>query len=252
MKLLDSEKIVKTLTGFSNSSIYLIQNNNSLFIRKVNDIDRNYERMTKLLSMGYPIPNIYRKQDDTLDIEYISGLDIKSYIKFNDPSLLIEFVIETLNSFKLNSVNKDYTTTYEQKLNEVDFTLLPFSKNELMDQLPKILPQSVYHGDLTLENIIYSKTGQFYMIDPVTIEYDSWVFDVAKMRQDLTCKWFIRNDIVYFDTTLHLIEKEIFDRYPITNNDYLLILMLLRVYRRSNIKSKEHSFLLREIIRLWK
>lgn len=252
MDLLANEKIIKTLTGFSGSSIYLIQRDSELFIRKINEIERNYERMSSLLSLGYPVPKIYNKHDDTLDIEYISGLDIKSYIKYNDPSLLIQFVIDTIDSMKSQSIDKDYSVTYKQKLDDVDFTLLPFTSVELINRLPKFLPQSVYHGDLTLENIIFSNTGSFYLIDPVTIEYDSWVFDIAKMRQDLACKWFIRNDVLYFDTTLNLIEREILNRYSIANNDYLLILMLLRVYRRAHIKSKEHAFLLREIKRLWK
>lgn len=252
MNLLEDEKIVKTLTGFSNSTIYLIKRNSALFIRKVNEIDRNYERMSKLISLGYPVPKIYRKQDNVLDIEYISGLDIKSYIKFNNQGTLAQFIIETFDAMKQDSVDKDYLRTYEQKLEDIDFSLLPFTKVELIDRLPKVLPQSTYHGDLTLENIIYSHDNTFYMIDPVTIEYDSWVFDIAKMRQDLNCKWFLRNDKSFVDVTLGMIEEKILNRYPIANDDNLLILMLLRVFRRAKVGSKEHSFLLREIKRLWK
>ena len=39
------------------------------------------------------------------------------------------------------------------------------------------MPQTTYHGDFTLENLIYDG-DEFIMIDPVTIEYDSYVFDL--------------------------------------------------------------------------
>ena len=97
--------------------------------------------------------------------------------------------------------------------------------------MPKVLPRSVYHGDMTLENIIYNtNTGKFVLIDPVTTEYDSYIFDIAKMRQDLQCGWFIRNNHIMIDVKLKHIQQQLFIKYPESNNDYLLILMLLRVY----------------------
>ena len=208
--------------------------------------------MTCLLNSGYNIPKIYNKDTNILDIEYIQGLDIKTYLKFNHLDKLIIFLIDTLQRLSSNSKDKDYSKTYLKKLDEIDFTLLPFSKLELFNQLPKVLPQSDYYGDLTLENIIYSQTNKFYLIDPVTIEYDSWIFDIAKLRQDLHCKWFIRNDRLFLDAKLNQIQKKLFDKFPQANNDYLLILMLLRVYRHATTNSSEQNFLLKEIHKLWK
>ena len=63
------------------------------------------------------------------------------------------------------------------------------------------------------------------MIDPVTIEYDSYVFDLAKLRQDLECKWFLRETDLRLDAKLNMLQEKVFSAFPNTKNDYLLILI---------------------------
>jgi RIO-like serine/threonine protein kinase len=148
-------------------------------------------------------------------------------------------------------VDKDYTEVYNKKLEWVDKEDLPFTKDELIAKLPKILPQSQYHGDLTLENILHT-SNEFYMIDAVTIEYDSYIFDIAKLRQDLECKWFLRDTNLMLDVKLSSIQKRILKEFPLANNDYILILMLLRVYLHTKPGDMERQFIVKEINRLWK
>ena len=151
-----------------------------------------------------------------------------------------------------NSVDFDYSLIYNKKLKEINYSGLPFSDVELFNKLPKILPRSNYHGDLTLENVIYSTNGNFYLIDPMTTEYDSYIFDVGKLMQDVMCKWFLRDQKQYISTKLYNIEKTIFNLYPIANNNYIIILMLLRVLKNCKTNSFEHNFILSEINKLWK
>ena len=223
-----------------------------LFVRKIGAIGRNVERMTALVT-ELPVPKIYRHSDITLDMEYIHGLDIKTYLKSNQPNRLLQFLTDTLDQLSVNAVDKDYTEVYKNKLAEIDFTLLPFTAEELIARLPKHLPQSQYIGDLTLENIIYTEDG-FYLIDCATIEYDSYIFDIAKLRQDLDLRWFTRNTDLVLDVKTNYIKQQLKQRYPpaLVDNDYLLILMLLRVYRHAEQGTFEHVFLLEGINRLWK
>ena len=74
------ETIVKELKGYSGSRIYLMQNNEHLFIRKLGNVERNYERLTALF-VDYNVPKIYNKENEILDMEYIHGLDMKNYLK---------------------------------------------------------------------------------------------------------------------------------------------------------------------------
>jgi len=246
-------KIIKELKGFSGNRIFLVDKDNRLSIRKRGSVARNVERM-RALADQYPVPKIYSSTTNSLDMEYIHGLDIRSYLKIYPYETLLNFIEDTLDRFKLSSIDKDYSEIYKTKLSKIDrISDLGFTQDQLFDRLPKILPSSTYHGDMTLENIIYNiNTGKFVLIDPVTTEYDSYIFDIAKMRQDLHCGWFIRHDPVMIDVKIKHIQQQLFSRYPESNNDYLLILMLLRVYCYTTPGSFEHGFLTERIQSLWK
>lgn len=223
-----------------------------LFVRKIGNIERNIERLTFLQDNGYPVPKIYFENSEFLDMEYIHGLDIKNYLRSNGNKSLYEFIEDILTRFSANSIDKDYTEVYNYKLKWLDSSIeFPFTKEELIQKLPKVLPQSTYHGDMTLENILQTENG-FVLIDPVTIEYDSYIFDIAKMRQDLTCKWFIRNDNIKIDVKLNNLQEKLLSKFPLSNNDALLILMLLRVYPYTFNNKNNQQFIMNNICRLWK
>lgn len=246
------EKVIRQLKGHSGSQITLMQNESGLFVRKTGNIERNFERLSNLYSDFHSVPVIYQKCNEILDMEYIHGLDMKSYLLSGDLNYLVKFIIDTLNRFAKNAVVKDYTEVYNQKLEWIHKEPeIPFSKDELIARLPKKLPCSQYHGDLTLENILYSN-HEFYMIDAVTIEYDSYIFDIAKLRQDLESKWFLRDTKMMLDVKLKNIQDRILERFPGSDNDYLLILMLLRVFLHTKPRDKNREFILKEINRLWK
>jgi RIO-like serine/threonine protein kinase len=245
------EKLLKKLKGHSGSTVALLQSDDKMFVRKIENVQRNYERLSALL--GYvDVPKIYNYDGTILDMEYIHGTDMKNYLLNNSTKELSDFLINTLSMFASKVVDKDYTNVYNEMLSWLEDGMFPFTKEELIDKLPKILPQSVYHGDMTLENIIHSTSGRFYFIDAVTLKYDSWVFDIAKLRQDLECKWFLRRDPVMLDGKLLKLQDNILKRYPIANDDYLLILMLLRVYLHCEKDTLEYNFIVKEINRLWK
>jgi tRNA A-37 threonylcarbamoyl transferase component Bud32 len=244
-------RVVKELYGFSGNQILLMQKHEKLFVRKIGNISRNIERM-QALSVDYPLPQLYTVSKKMIDMEYLHGLDIKSYLKTNNYEKLLEFILSILDKLSKNSVDKDYTEIYIKKLEEVSFDELPFTREQLLERLPKILPSSNYHGDLTLENIIFTVDRGFFLIDCATIEYDSYIFDIAKLRQDLELGWFTRKDAVMLDVKTKHIQQKILELYPKANNDYLLILMLLRVYRHSKPNTLERNFLLEGINSLWK
>lgn len=245
-------KIVQTLKGFSGNEIYLMEGNHGLFVRKIGNISRNVERLTALRNLNYPVPQIYNYNNNTLDMEYIHGLDIRTYLKSHHPEQLTHFLTDTITKLIDSSQLKNYSAIYNKKLDEIDFGLLPFTKQQLLDRLESVYGSSVYIGDLTLENIVYSQDRGFVLIDCATIEYDSWVFDIAKLRQDLELKWFMRNDDAMLDVKINFINQRLKLHFPLAYDDNLLILQLLRVYRHALVGSKEHNFLLEGIKRLWK
>lgn len=245
-------RTIKELHGHSGSKVYLKEIAGAYCVQKEGNTERNVERMSALAELGYRVPKIYLAMDDTLLMEYIHGLDMKNYLIHNNTSQLYNFIVETIDDFSNDSEMKDYTDTYFDKLAWLDSTKdLPFTKYDLIAELPKVLPKSTYHGDFTLENILHTNTG-FVMIDPVTIEYDSYVFDIAKLRQDVECKWFLRNSDVKLDTKLEILNSKLKKTYSHEMYDSVLILMLLRVLKHCEVGDDNYNFLMKEIHRLWK
>jgi hypothetical protein len=250
-------KVLKELRGYSNCRLEVIQDNNQLFVRKYGGLDRNIPQLKVISELGLRTPKIYNVASDYFDMEYIVAADMKSYLtnnRINGPIEYIKSVIKRLASTAIGT--KDYTDVYNKKLAYVDQeyyqSVLPFTSQELISRLPKQLPQSSYHGDLTLENIMYDvQNSEFLLIDAVTIEYDSFVFDLAKLRQDLTCRWFIRNEPVYIDQKLQIILDQVFEDYQQFLIDELVIVMLLRVLLYAPKDSFEEQYLINWIKRLW-
>jgi tRNA A-37 threonylcarbamoyl transferase component Bud32 len=239
--------------GFSGSTIVLYQSNLGKVVRKTGLIERNYEKLIELKSKGFNVPKILYKEDTVLDMEYVEGNDMETFILHNDITYLTEHLCDLFTAFSMDSCDKNYTDTYIQNLVFVDDDEhLPFKSHELLAHLPKVLPTSTCHGDLTFENILYSTDNCFVMIDVSSGDYDSWVFDLAKLRQDLDAKWFLRNSNVDLTAQLASIKNTLYKRFPLAFDDSIYILMLLRVYRHCVFGTKEHELILNEICRLWK
>ncbi len=246
-------KLVHTFSGgFSGSKVELIKSENRTFVRKTGNVDRNFERMMALRDVTH-VPAIFNKYDDVLDMEYIIGLDMDTYLSYNSINPLVSFLTDFIQMARKDTTRKDYTQVYEDFAQTIDQDIeLEFTYNQLLEKLPRYLPQTkFYHGDMTLENIIYSKP-YFVFIDAVSTSFDSWVFDVAKLRQDLECQWFVRNSSNDHRHKTRNTQRQLLKRFPLANNDYLLIMMLLRVYRHAEFRSPESDLLQKEMNRLWK
>jgi len=244
-------KVVKQFTGFSGSEIYLMNKHGRLFVRKFKNIQRNLERMQALRNI-VPVAEIYGTQQDYLDSEYIHGLDVRSWLIDNPAAKLTAFLTNVIESIDIDCVDKDYTETYKKLFEQIDFDLFVFDQQQLLDRLPKILPSGQYIGDLTLENIIVRDDNEFVLIDCQTSPFDSYVFDLIKLRQDLSSQWFLRYKPAMIELKLSQIYQGLAQRWPVMANDYLLVLSLARITRYCKPGSFEQKFLLKEIDRLWK
>jgi hypothetical protein len=248
-----NETLLHCFTGFSGSEVALYQTSFGKLVRKTKFVERNYEKLVELANKDYSVPKILSKQDDVLEMEYVEGVDMKTFLLYNEITLLTGYLSELIDKFKIDSLDKDYSDVYSRNLTFVDNdNQLPFNSHELYDRLPKLLPSSTCHGDLTLENLIYSTDNQFVLIDVSSGDYDSWVFDIAKLRQDLDAKWFLRNADVDLSAHLAVIKSTLYEKFPLAFDDNLYILMLLRVYRHCTPQTPEHNLILSEIQRLWK
>mgnify|MGYP003349686537 CR=1 FL=1 len=136
-------KILKELSGHSGSQIYLMQDDQKLFVRKINNVERNYERML-VLSGRYRIPTIYKYDGTTLDMEYIRGLDMKNYLIHNGSNLIFKFLCDIIDKFSDDFTEfKDYNQTYKNKLSWMTGNEgFNFTADQLIRSLPRKLPKS--------------------------------------------------------------------------------------------------------------
>lgn len=243
--------IVARLKGYSGSRVELLQENGRTFVRKTGNCQRNYSRLSALAERGYPVCQVLDTGDNYLDIEYIHGLDMLNYLQRYNINDLIDFLCDVITAFAETGHDRDYTDIFQAKFSEIDFTELPFDQDQLLTKLDSIQPQSDYHGDLTLENIIYSRTRGFVLIDAVDIAYDGYRFDLAKLAQDLVAKWFLRNTQINLDYKLQTLTAALDDRFGITSNE-LIISQLLRVYRHAQNDLPTRNFLIERMRKLWK
>ena len=247
------EKLLKELAGHSGSRVYLMQDRDRLFVRKIGNVERNYERLVALEGV-LPVPCVYSYDGRILDMEYIHGLDITTYLTHHNPKHLTDFLIDILNKISYSVNDKDYTQTYWNKLSVIeDWTPFKFTIEDLISQLPSVLPQTPhYFGDLTLENILYDTTkDSFVLIDPLTSDYDSVPFDIAKLSQDVVCGWFTRNknvDLAHKLISIRECVAKQHDKYM--SDSRLTILMLLRVLPYCKHQS-DREFIIQEANRLW-
>lgn len=246
-------KIIRELMGYSKSEVKLMEDNGKIFVRKSGDISRNLERFDALERIGLPTPKILEITGQYYDMEYIPNLDVVNYFTTNQIWDLSDFIVQVLEKLSENSIEADFSKVYFNKLEHFSFGAynLPFTADELIAKLPKFLPMSEYHGDFTLQNILFNaSTKKFVLIDPLTTDYSSYVFDIAKLRQDLTCKWFVRQGGYFFDSKLKMIHEAL-SKFTHYNNDYLLILMLIRVIPYCDTVN-DQNYLRNEILKLWK
>jgi hypothetical protein len=247
-------RIVQQFHGYSGSKIFLMTKHGRLFVRKQGNIARNLERYTVLSKQipSVPMPEIYHVFDDTIDMEYIDGVDMRTYLIEQDPEPLLEFLKSIVTKFTMSVQWIDYRDTVEHWLDMIDIGAMPFTAEEILKRVPAKLPKSHCHGDLTLENILWHPTKGFYLIDPQSGIWDSYIFDICKLRQDIECGWFLRNNPIDIDQKLQYLQQGLLSQWPDAANPALLTLMLLRIYRYCDSDSPDQKFITEAIKKLWK
>lgn len=247
------EQTLKELKGHSGSKVFLMQDTEKVFVRKIGNVARNYERLMSLQGI-VSVPEIYKYENDILDMEYIHGLDMATYLSYHNPSDLIKFLIQSILVLPVQHNSVSFDTVIKAKLGvaNIDWNSLGFVASDLISRFEgRQFPLTNYLGDLTLENILYdTKTNRFVFIDLITSEYTSYVFDLAKLNQDLECKWFIRQKSVNLDDKLLTIKQALAREFPLIACRDLTILMLLRVlpYCKNN---SDKLYITNEVKRLW-
>lgn len=242
--------IIKQFIGHSGAVVNLVENELGTVVEKTGvGIERNYNRITSLRSI-VDQPEILAYDGNTLTMEYIQNTDVKNYLIDGEYKKLIRFIKSVYDRFSSFPTGVcDYTSVYERRLSSASW--LPTSIDNLMDELPRHLPKTVYHGDLTCNNILYDyNRSRFVLIDAVDIDLDNVHFDISKLRQDIDCGWFIRDSHILLSNRLLSIQQSLSEHCEHYNNNAMAILCLLRIWPYSS--QQDRTWLAEQMEILWK
>lgn len=239
----------KFMMGRSGSSVSLVERNDTIGVLKNNikDIDKTLDVYR---SLPFSKPEIYTVEDDSIFMEYIPGITASQLLYSGEKSAvkrLLKFIIEYIDFSTSTCLDiKDYSEIIDDKIREVSKYVDPvYFKNINTEHC-----QAIVHGDFTFDNILYYN-HKFYLIDINYTPFNSPIFDINKLRQDLTGYWFMRHRLdkasaVYF---CKYIVSELKKLYPDLFDDAIYRLMIARVLPYVKDNDFEYNFIKTEIKR---
>lgn len=230
--------LVKELKGHSGATVNLYSNNTVV----KGNYPKARESASVLNKLPFPTPKILEVSDTSMTMEYINGLDMATYLETEDIEPLIEFLSEYITWCDQNSILHNF----EQEINDKIISLNDhINLKGIIDDT--VMPKSLIHGDLTLENILWYN-GDFYFIDANPTELSSIHFDANKLRQDLDCLWFVRGRKKKLEIRIacRRISEKLKRRFDFMRNDDIMVFMLSRILPYSKDTS-DREFLYKEI-----
>lgn len=253
------ENIIKVLKGHSGCAITLLKNNDLIFVRKKsssteynNRLRRQFKKQKQFESKTLYTPIVYGGGYENklfyFDMEYVQAKAISDSISYMIISDIPKLMQELLTNLSINNVKPSRPTdVFNKKIQNLK-TSESIKNNTLALEAFKILEnfdwnkveKSACHGDLTLENMLITPDKKIYLIDFLDSFYNSWMFDVAKLLQDLEFDWSGRKSPSNSNRTIRLqVAKDtlIDTIYRLPNGEekintiyHLLLLNILRIY----------------------
>jgi len=215
------------LKGFSGNKIEVIRSEGKTFVRKTAKNSLSNEKMKKEIGKleklqkiseknnDFKIPKIFsvkKNQDDLIEyeLEFVPGESLDTCL-YNLNSNKIKFFAKKLGKI-ITTISSEST---QSSVNEKKFLSQKFKElilelnkkrtskigNELFNEYYKkiedlkinpydLTNKSTFcHGDLALDNILITKKNEIYLIDPLHNDFESVMWDYAKILQSSMTYW---------------------------------------------------------------
>ncbi|HSQ97511.1 MAG TPA: hypothetical protein VLL98_02210 [Rickettsiales bacterium] len=206
--------MIQNLKGYSGCILEKYEKNGNNFVRKISR-DFNYNRRLKkqcLKQLNFkgndyiltPKISNYGILNNLFyfDMEYINAplfYDVLFSMQDDEIEFYINILLKNLSINKIKK-NTQQNFIFNKKINSMqnefdsrnlNNDLFNFSIEKLKNFDWTRIPNSDCHGDLTLQNILL-KDDNIYVIDLLDSFYNSWMFDVSRILQDLELGWSYR------------------------------------------------------------
>lgn len=229
------------LKGHSGCKLVL-KNNIVSKISKDIEYNKRLIKQCKKQQISPFAPEIYitghRNKLYFFDMQYIRGVSLASFLnqcKVHELEKISEFLINFILQNKATENPSESSIHYKAKIQK---TYHIIEQNDIIDKVFNFLMdldwskinKSRCHGDLTLENILYSYTdNKIYLIDFLDVFYETWLTDVSKLMQDLVIGWSFRNTNISENLRLRvlLLNKKIYEKLKLNKREWKLVYSIL-------------------------
>ena len=203
-------------------------------------------KVPKVLRDGYLSTGLYY-----FDMEYIHGITMAEYLKeveVNEIKGIVDVLISSAKSERECRNGDPSPQAFQAKILDLKKKLSKLN-NDIINEAIKLLSShdwgrifsSACHGDMTLENIIV-RNNELYLIDFLDSFFDSWIFDLSTILQDVEVLWHYREEKIDNNTVIRLIIMRdlLFNRMQELMGEeyievyYTLLLKLIRIYPYTN------------------
>ena len=206
--------------SYSKEDIKLINEDKSFLIQKTwKDVNRGLNSIKKQIDFDeISVSNLLVKSPKVYKTTIIDGLRFEAIMEYvegysgsdialigtrevslNLKETLSMLINKNFENSKINCINIDLFTDKLEKIilvlgndSELKNKLETLKSNFLKDKFLEI-PCGPCHGDLTLSNIIVSRTSSLNLIDFLPTFIESPLWDIVKIYQDLKYGWSYRN-----------------------------------------------------------
>ena len=206
--------------SYSKEDIKLINEDKSFLIQKTwKDVNKGLNSIKKQIDFDeISVSNLLVKSPKVYKTTIIDGLRFEAIMEYvegysgsdialigtrevslNLKETLSMLINKNFENSKINYINIDLFTDKLEKIflvlgndSELKNKLETLKSNFLKDKFLEI-PCGPCHGDLTLSNIIVSRTSSLNLIDFLPTFIESPLWDIVKIYQDLKYGWSYRN-----------------------------------------------------------
>ncbi len=222
------------LGGHSGCKIEVVHDANETFVRKTSP-GRDYNlrlrnQYLKQRSLKFPAVNVtsiynsgYSDGFFYFDMEFVNGSTLAKHLQTVAISEIGELIDKLTSHMVFDApFDKSAKSIFDNKVDSVmesiyrslDEVLVEnLNLKRLLDESNQILrgyswdfvPNTLCHGDYTLENILITKNHELYVIDLLDSFYDSWQIDFAKLLQDVELGWSFRFESMSENLTIRAI-----------------------------------------------
>jgi hypothetical protein len=230
-------------TGRSGSTVTLIDYNGKPAVHKTNvrSADAVVRQMDEVRDWGLRVPEVYHSTPHTLTIEYIPGCPVREFMYCATVKQLDSFV-DTIKLYMDNAISRSRPHNFSAEIAAKEL-----STGYQARITNPLFPRYNIHGDLTIDNLLFHN-NEFYFIDFSYTELNSPVFDLNKLRQDLTGLWAWRGRVdLGIKMQIDYIARRLAVRYPLYWRNDIYRFQLSRVL--PYVTGGEYEYIMREIQR---